>query len=206
MVTATGLPAFPPEVDLSSIDQRVLLYGRRFEDYEILLAVRGDSAGPRMSFLEGTIELMSPSAEHESIKTVIARLLEAWAEERGVPLNGFGSWTLKNAFFERGAEPDECYIVGPAIGKEVPDFAIEVQWTRGGISKLDLYRGLGVPELWIWRRSGEISIYALGDGRYDRVPESGVLPGLDVTELASYVRPQDQTAAVRAYRAALRKT
>jgi hypothetical protein len=30
---------------------------------------------------------------------------------------------------------------------QVPDIAIEVVWTSGGIDKLEVYRGLDVPEV-----------------------------------------------------------
>jgi hypothetical protein len=40
----------------------------------------------------------------------------------------------------------------------LPDVAIEVIWTRGGLDKLDVYRGLGVPEVWTWQE-GRLRFY-----------------------------------------------
>src|SRR5688500_1727930 len=94
----------PPDPD--STDHFVYLNGR-WEDYERLLAMRGESSVPRITYLEGLIELMSPSRYHEIDKTRFARLLEAWAEEAGVDLEGYGSWTLKKKRAKRGAEADE---------------------------------------------------------------------------------------------------
>ena len=54
-----------------------------------------------------------------------------------------GSWTLKSKKHKRGAEPDECYIFGKKKTNR-PDLAIEVEWSSGGIDKLDVYRKLGV--------------------------------------------------------------
>ena len=45
----------------------------------------GDAAGVRMYYLEGEIELMSPSRGHESNKKTLARLLELWALETDTP-------------------------------------------------------------------------------------------------------------------------
>ena len=74
----------------------------------------------------------------------IARLLEAYAEEKDLPFNGFGSWTLKNPLRARALEPDECYSL--SLGEPSrPDLAIEVIWTSGGIDKLEVYRKLS-PE------------------------------------------------------------
>ncbi|WP_437318901.1 Uma2 family endonuclease [Sorangium sp. So ce385] len=184
-------------------DQHVILHGMTWKDYEILLAVRGDRAGVRMYYLNGAIELMSPSRSHEGVKTTIARLLEAYCDERGIELSGYGAWTLRNAPKERGAEPDECYIVGET-NKEVPDLAIEVVWTHGGLDKLEIYRGLGVPEVWMWDREEGLRVFALSDGRYEPRARSAFLPELDPAWLAGFLEQPTQSQAVRALRAALR--
>ncbi|KYF51660.1 hypothetical protein BE04_01100 [Sorangium cellulosum] len=184
-------------------DQHVILHGMTWKDYEILLAVRGDRAGVRMYYLNGAIELMSPSRSHEGVKTTIARLLEAYCDERGIELSGYGAWTLRNAPKERGAEPDECYIVGDT-NKEVPDLAIEVVWTHGGLDKLEIYRGLGVPEVWVWDREEGLRVFALSDERVEPRARSAFLPELDPAWLAGFLEQPTQSQAVRALRAALR--
>ena len=40
------------------------------------------------------------------------------------------SWTLKDESEDAGAEPDECYLLGEMGHKQVPDLAIEVEWSR----------------------------------------------------------------------------
>src|SRR5437016_2447314 len=106
----------------SVYDHRVTLHDVSWEQYEALLEMRGDRAGVRMAYLRGELELMSPSRSHEGIKKTLARLLEAYADERGLDLNGFGSMTLKSRPKERGVEPDECYELGGGP-KEFPDLA-----------------------------------------------------------------------------------
>lgn len=184
-------------------DQRVVLRGMTWKDFEILLAVRGDRGGVRAYYLEGEIELMSPSSGHEGLKTMLARLLEAWADETGLELNGFGSWTLKSDPNEVGAEPDECYVVD-APSKELPDLALEVIWTRGGLRKLDIYRGLGVREVWMLDRGLRIQVHALRPDGYVVVTRSEVLPALDLGWLAGFLANESQSQAVRALRAAMR--
>ena len=61
-------------------EQRVCLQDVAWEDYETLLAIRGERAGLRITFLEGELELLSPSVTHEGWKIRLGRLLEAWAE------------------------------------------------------------------------------------------------------------------------------
>ena len=194
----------PPGEIVTTADQRVILHGIPWAHYEIMLAVRGEAPLPRMTFLRGELELMSPSRAHESIKTLIARLLEAYAIEAGLPLNGYGSWTVKSALKERGAEPDECYVLGDIGSKERPDIAIEVCWTSGGVDKLETYRGLDVPEVWFWKE-GVIHVHALRSGAYEQVEASVLLPGLDIELVNRYASWSDQSAAVREFLTTIRQ-
>lgn len=184
-------------------DGRVVLYNIPWETYEALLAARGDGAGPRMAYLNGALEIMSPSQDHEGIKKLIARLLEAYAEERGLTLEGYGGMTIKERKDERGVEPDECYVLGDT-NPRYPDLAIEVIWTSGGIDKLAIYRAFGVREVWIWS-DGRITAYGLRPDGYAPLPKSELLPGIDLIQLAELVgEGRKQTEAVRAFRLALR--
>lgn len=187
-----------------SADQRVILNDVSWSQYEMLLAMRGDRSGVRLSYLRGDLELMSPSLDHEHIKKTLARLLEAYGDEYGIDLIGYGSWTVRNAPNARGLEPDECYVIGPAEGRpERPDLALEVVWTSGGLDKLEIYRGLGVPEVWIWR-DGALQVHILRGDAYERAERSVFAPDIDLAEVASYLTWPNQARAAREYRAALR--
>lgn len=182
-----------------------MLRGIPWEQYEALCRAREDAAGPRMAYLDGTLEIMSPARTHEHHKKLIARLIEAWADEAGVDLQGFGSETYRRKAKEAGVEPDECYCVGDA--KPLPDLAIEVVNTRGGVDKLEVYRRLGVSEVWFWA-SERFWIYRLVEGRYVERATSEALAGFDVDACARLVASTEtsqQAAAVRAWRAALRR-
>lgn len=184
-------------------DQRVTLYDVSWDDFERILEIRGDQAGVRITYLEGVLELMTPSVDHEGIKTTVARLVEAYAEEAGLSFNGFGSWTLKNSRRRRALEPDECYSL--RAGRPThPDLAIEVIWTSGGLDKLDVYQGLNVREVWFWQ-DGTIDGHELAKDGYQRRERSALLPDLDLAELARHVDPEHQTESVRRYREALRR-
>jgi Uma2 family endonuclease len=66
----------------SSIEeQRVLLPGITWQQYESLLTTLGNYPGLRLIYLDGTLEIFMSSLEHEMIKKIIARLLERYAEE-----------------------------------------------------------------------------------------------------------------------------
>jgi Uma2 family endonuclease len=186
-------------------DQHVVLRAMEWRDFEVLLAIRGDRAGVRMYYLDGEIEIVSPTKIHEERKTTLARLLEIWAMESDVALNGFGSWTLKKELREAGAEPDECYILGDSTEQDVPHLAIEVEWSRvTGLSKPEIYRRLGVRELWTLKSDGRLVVRVLEKGEWIERAKSKLLPKLDLAWLVSFVDITPQSKAVRALRDELR--
>jgi Uma2 family endonuclease len=183
-------------------DQRVVTYAVPWAAYEAQLALRGERGVPRIAYLEGAMELMSPSKDHERIKSFIGRLIEAYALERGIDLSPYSAWTLKSDAQRSGLEPDECYLVGDQT-RDVPDLAIEVEWTSGGLDKLAIYRRLSVKEVWVWRASG-IDVHVLDADGYKRPTRSELFPELDVTLLASFIDSPTVLQAVTGFREALR--
>jgi Uma2 family endonuclease len=193
-----------PDPDL--LDQRVFLSGVTWEGYERLLELCGDdNPGIRMTYLDGQLEIMTPSKYHERLKTRLSRLLEVWSEETGIDLEGAGSTTFRNRLKKAGLEPDECYYVGRIGGEEEsPDIALEVIWTSGGIDKLAVYAALGVREVWFWR-DGQLDVHALRANRYEAIDRSQLLPAFDpdvTTRLMT--APISQAEAIRKLRSALR--
>jgi Uma2 family endonuclease len=185
-------------------DGLVVLDGATWADFQRMMEIRGDRSAPRFAYLEGRLEIMAPSRTHESIKSMLGCLVEACCFERDVAITPYGSWTLEDKAVERGAEPDECYVVGDVEDPARPDFAIEVVWTSGRIDKLEIYRKLGVREVWYWRR-GQLDLFALRGDRYEPIASSEVLPGIDHTELLRFVDVRPMTTAVREYRQALQR-
>ncbi len=189
----------PPPSPPDALDQRVHVSGVTWPHYEALRLAFDDFPAVRLTYREGELEIMVTSPKHERIKKMLARLVEIYALERNVPLNGYGSTTFRKRASERGLEPDECYVLGTPL-VEVPDLAIEVALTSGGIDKLDVYAGLAIPEVWLWRNES-IEVWRLSpSSEYDRRPRSVLLPDLDLDTLARFVSFPDQTAAVRAFR------
>ncbi|XXR38949.1 Uma2 family endonuclease [Sorangium sp. So ce375] len=178
-----------------------MIHGVPWQTY-VRLRDELDTPGLRMTFCEGTLELMRPSIDHEVAKTTIARLIELFALERDVPLYAYGSTTFRREAKSCGLEPDECYCVGGTLN-EFPDIAIEVVLTSGGLDKLPVYGGLGVREVWFWERD-TFHIHALRGEQYEPIAASELIPDLDLVALARFVRWPDQHEAVKAFRSWLR--
>ena len=71
------------------------------------------------------------------------------------------------------------------------------------LDKLEVYRRLGVREVWVWE-AGRITPWFLGAAGYTRGRKSRVLPDFDLALLSKFVTRVDQHAAVKAWRLALR--
>jgi Uma2 family endonuclease len=183
-------------------EERFITTGVAWHQYEGLLAKLGDSARYRVTYLEGVLEIMSPSRRHELQKKNISRLLEVYFEETRTHFWGLGSTTFRRQEQQGGTEPDECYCLGEE--KELPDLAIEVVFTSGGIDKLEVYQRLGVKEVWFWQNM-QFEVYHLRHEQYEIVPQSELLPNLDLAVLAEYAVKSDPLEALLEYRERIRQ-
>jgi Uma2 family endonuclease len=177
-------------------EERQTITGVNWENYEALLNDLGDSLEYRVTYLDGVIELMSPSRSHEIRKTIIGSLLEIYFEEKRIRYFPLGSTTFRKQAKRGGVEPDESYCIG--IEKEVPDLAIEVVVTSGGIDKLEVYKRLAVAEVWFFQNNQ--AVYHLRDENYELVAKSELLPNLDLSILSEYVIAEDPLDAAIAFR------
>ncbi|MEO1637418.1 MAG: Uma2 family endonuclease, partial [Cyanobacteria bacterium J06631_9] len=189
----------------SSVEEpRVYLEGVSWQQYEALLSTLGDDfPALRLSYLDGTLEVMTTSPLHEELKKIIGMLLEAYLQETRTRFHGIGSATFRRQSRQRGLEPDECYCIGER--KEIPDIAVEIVLTSGIVDKLDIYQGLGIKEIWVWE-SGRFTLYQLQTNGYETISRSELLPKCDIDQLAQYVKPKEQFDAVMDYREAIRQS
>src|SRR5437660_2215597 len=88
-------------------ERRILLDGISWGLYQRLLAEVGQRH-IRLTYDQGRLEIMSPLPIHEQVKTIPARLIEAYGEEMHIVVEGFGSTTFAREDLLKGLEPDEC--------------------------------------------------------------------------------------------------
>lgn len=194
--------ATPPDTAPPRDEQRMVLH-TSWKEYVILRELL-DSPGVRMTYLQGALELMSPSPAHELWKTNIARLIELYAYVRGIDLRGYGSTTFKKEATERGAEPDECYLLDKTLAV-YPEMVLEVIYTVPLVDKLSIYAEMGVTEVWTFR-DGSFRIHGLDGTRYLIRDRSAFLPELDFAVVAKYARRTDTLQALREFEAEIRTT
>ena len=195
----------PETIELDEEERRVLLHDVPWSTY-IVLADSVDSPAVRLTYLEGLLEIMTTSPQHEVSKKVIARLVELFCLERDIPLFSYGHATFRDEAKERGLEPDEWYTRGPRPFPPA-DIAIEVVVSNPLLDKLDVYRGLGVREVWVYKHKRAVfELHALRGERYEPIEASEVIPELDFTRIVHYQQESDQHAALKAFRDELRQT
>jgi Uma2 family endonuclease len=190
-------PADDPE------EHRLLLHGISWEQYEQLVEMFDERPGLRLTYLCGALEIMTTSRRHEVIKARIGRLVDAWSEQKRIDLRRYGGPTFRKRAKERGLEPDECYVLGECEEDiEKPDIAIEIVVSSPLIDKLQVYAGLDIREVWVWR-AGVIRAHILEDDRYRESERSELLPELDFALIAELAEEAKQIDAVRALRSRL---
>jgi Uma2 family endonuclease len=176
-------------------EQRFVLHNASWELYEAMLTHIGDRA-VRLTYDQGELQLMSPSAEHERIKGLLGRLFETLTEELRIPIISLGSTTYRRRARQRGLEPDECYYLrnldqvrgksklDPAMDPP-PDLAIEVDIMASSLDRMSIYASLGVCEVWRYDGQG-LAVFQLDDrGEYKETANSGCVP---VAPLAQFTR------------------
>lgn len=152
------------------------------------------ATGARLTYLDGFLEIMAPlSDDHEEPKKRLAQLLENYMRLQRIRFYAKGSATIGLKKYGARKEPDESYCIGQR--QATPNLALEITVTSGGINLLEIYRRIGVQEVWFWE-DGVIIIYALHSGGYESIPRSELLSALDIRSLEFYARMADQFDAI----------
>jgi Uma2 family endonuclease len=204
MVAATNIGAeagTEPARELEA-ERRVLLSGVPWSTY-LVLRDTVESRGVRMTYLKGWLEIVTNGRTHEEGKTQIARLLELFCLERDIALYGHGSTTFRREEKERGLEPDECYSLEK--GRERPQIALEVVVSNPLLNKLEVYSGLGIREVWVFKvKDAAFTLYTLKGDSYELLARSEVLPEVPLERVAHFAMLEEQHEALKAFRAELR--
>jgi Uma2 family endonuclease len=189
----------------------LVLHEVSWAEYEEMLALLPDTARFRLSYDQGTLQIMTLSPRHERLTSLFTPLLTVLAEEQNLNLVSLGSTTFKRAGADRGLEPDDCYYIHQAeriAGRDTidldvdppPELVIEVDITHPSQDKLPIYGSLGVME--VWRHDGHtLHFLRLHEEQYTETAESLLFPGLPATTLADFVRQGNESGIIPMVRA-----
>jgi Uma2 family endonuclease len=182
----------------AAVEQRVVLHNVSWQTYERLLAELGECSSLRLTYDRGSLEIMSPSEEHEELNRALAFLVETLITELDLDARSLGSATFRREDLERGFEPDSCFYIQNVArikGKRKldlskdppPDLLIEVDLTSSSLHKLAIYARLGVPE--VWRCDKErVRIHKLLESGYEESLSSLAFPFLTAAKLSDFLK------------------
>ena len=177
----TSAPLLSPPTD----DQRVVYAGLSWQQFKLIQTGFAQSPGVRLGYYNTTIEILKPGRDHEMFSRLIGFLIGLFCLENAIEFEPTGSMTQEKEG-EVSAQADESYCFGAS--KPIPDLAIEVVFTSGGMGKLQRYQALGVPEVWFWE-DGVFNLHRLRGDRYESIDRSEIpeLASLDIALLGRCV-------------------
>jgi Uma2 family endonuclease len=203
-------------------DQRVVFRGVDWAFYDRLVESIPESSNIQVGYDGKDLELMGKGRKHGKGTKLLGQLVEAIAQELGIPYSSLADTTWKRPEILRGLEADQCYYFLPekiaadaaALARDSaeiadypnPDLAIEVDISVPQIDRASIYAALNVSE--VWRFDGkQVVIERLdSDGKYMAVDASLFLPirAEDVQRWVVEEDSRDESSWARRLRAEIR--
>jgi Uma2 family endonuclease len=180
----------------------VVLHNVTWQTYRALLADMGEHRSARLAYDCGTLEIKMPSKLHELINRLLERIITTLTEELGMNVLSLGSTTFDSEELEQGVEPDSCFYIQNAdrVNPEdnappqdfPPDLVVEVDITSSSRSRLNIYKSMGVPEIWRYSCQG-LAILQLHQGEYVECEYSSTFALLSVEILKKFLERGKQS-------------
>ena len=186
----------------------IVLGGVSWEDY-LRFGDEPENEGLRLTYDARTRRLeigITTGERHENVAEQLLILVATFARVRRLALKPVGSTTWRRVGVG-GAEGDKSFYVSrfdqirgrdgmvPDLdgGDAPPDLLIEVDVTSPGVSKLPIFVGIGIPEVWVWEDEA-IVVRRLGEGGYEIVDRSVELPGFPLAYAAELLATRADAA------------
>jgi len=145
-------------------DQRVVFRGVDWRFYEQLVDSIPESSNIHVDYDGKDLEVMGKGRTHGKGIGLLGQLVEAIAQELGIPYSSLVDTTWKRPEISRGLEADRCYYFLPekiaadeaALNRGSdsiadypnPDLAIEVDISPPQVDRAGIYAALRVAEVW----------------------------------------------------------
>lgn len=189
MATSTTIPA-----SLDAGGPYIVLRDVGWKGYNTVLKLRGERPRPRIVYLDGSLYFTTTSLPHERFKELLGLLVVTVAQELRISYFQTGSATFRRKAKRGGLEGDKTYYFANAarvrdkkgIDLKVdpaPDLAIEIVHTNPVRASLEVYRRLGVPEVWACEDDGLRILLLQANGTYGESQTSKVFPFLTAAEI-----------------------
>jgi len=205
-----------PEI-VTSLTDNAILKNISWQTYLAILTDMGNHRSTRLSYDRQTLEIRMPLEFHEAINRLLERIIVTLTEELGLDIKSFDSTTSNRKDLEVGIEPDACFYIQNSdrirrfqidMGDDpAPDLVIEVDIYSSSNRRLEIYKQLGVPEIWRYTRTG-IKIYSLQNGEYLEQEYSCTFPTMSAKILDRFLELSESMVdnkLIREFRSWLQK-
>ncbi|MDM9380873.1 Uma2 family endonuclease [Chlorogloeopsis sp. ULAP01] len=186
--------------------QRVVLRNISWQTFETMLAEMGEERASRLTYDQGTLEIMTPLLPHEYWKCLVERLIFVLGEELNLEIFPTGSTTLKREDLRRGTEPDSSYYIQNEAemrnkfeidlnSDPPPDLVVEIDLTSSSLDKFQVYASLCITELWHYDE-GVLRIYQLQQGQYVECSHSPTFANLPLIEIPQFLEESQRVGVM----------
>lgn len=193
----------------------IVLEGVCWSEYSAFLRAFAERPGFRLTYDQGTLEIMSPRLEHDDPGRFLGQLVWVLTDELGLPIRAGGSTTMRRKLKKKGVEADECFWIENAHRMQgrrnldlrrdpPPDLAIEIDVTSSCLKRLAIYAALRVPE--IWHLKGDVPEFLIlqASAKYKKAARSKSFPQVTPADLMPFVlrarRAADENPVIRDFR------
>lgn len=184
-------------------DQCVEMRDIGWKGYSTMLRLRGERPGPRMVYLDGSLYLVTKSFPHERFAERLGMFVTEVVVGLDIPFVPTAGTTFRRRKKQAGVEGDKTFYLANeerVRGKDKihlrvdppPDLVVEVVYSHAAEAAIEVYRRLGVPEVWVCEEAEFRILVRQPDGQYATSEVSAVFPFLKGTEVFEWVsRPQN---------------
>jgi Uma2 family endonuclease len=194
-------------------ERRLVIRGARWDDYVTLVDSLSEHSPLRVAFDGRDIEIMTKGMDHEQFSFLIAQLIVAVAQVRGVNVEPYGETTWRKPEIKRGLEADQWFFFDDAKRKQLsrikqadkvsgrktgiehlpsPDLAVEIDISAPEVDRQSVYAALNVTELWRFDGENAVIERLTPEGRYEAVDKSEWL-GITSADLVRWLIKEDTT-------------
>jgi Uma2 family endonuclease len=149
----------------------------------------------RITYDQGTLELMSPMSIHELWKAQFSHLFAVLVRVLRISIKNYASPTMRKVDVAKGIEPDTCFYLASGSRlrdrREIdldrddppPDLAIEIENTTSVLDRMGIYASMGVPEVWTFDGATLQAHRLVAGPKYEAVATSPQLPFVPLDEV-----------------------
>lgn len=201
MVTTQTNELQASDIELCNVSgqltQLIFLPNISWQTYQAMLRDMGSRRSARVAYDNGVVTIKMPSELHEFLNRLLAYLVRTLAVALDLPCTDVGSMTLQRDDLEKGAEPDTCFYIQNAVPYEgavsrippslPPDLLVEVDITSPSTQRMEIYRALGISEVWQYTKRDGVIIHHLTQSEYTLASASRAFPQLTVLQLNQFL-------------------